>query len=147
MKTRTLVAGALLACAALGGAGCAGAAARDEAVTRQRSADDRIQSYTTVLRALREAPWSREASLELDRAQVWLQRAETLRLDPERADLLALTLEAVEGQLVQIKALYARREAESSLERTRQTYEGNMNQINTLRDQNEAILQQQEGAR
>lgn len=127
--------------------GCATAPASpdDPQIDGARSTDDRIQNATSMLRTLREHPEAEKAGPELDRVQVWLDRCERLRGDPDAdQELLALTLEAIDGQLVQVRAFYARRDAERELEQDRVRYEADMKKIEALRQQNDAILNAQD---
>lgn len=106
----------------------------------QASADDKIYEYRTVLRQQREHPLAAEVGRELDQVDIWLNRAERAASADggEERELLELQLETIEGQLVQVRSYYARREAELGLERSRSAYETKMNQIQSERAVNDA---------
>ena len=133
-RTRRLLT-ALLALTLLGlSAACATGQGAEGQV--EQSVDDKIYDYRTVLRQLRAHPQAEEAGRELDLVEVWLGRVERLQADEEDEELVELYLEAIEGQLVQVRSYYARREAELDLERARASYEARAQKIQVQRERN-----------
>jgi hypothetical protein len=139
LRTHLALLLALSMMAPLAGLGCAGGQNPDDEVVQQ-SVDDKIYDYRTVLRQLRNDPLAPEAGRELDLVAIWLGRAEQMRAAEEDEQMLELQLKAIEGQLVQVKSLYARRRAEKRLEQERASYEARLNKIQQLRQRNEVNL-------
>lgn len=117
--------------------GCATSSQQQEF---QQSADDKLYDYRTILREQRAHPLSAEVARELDLVDVWLGRAERMIAEEEDEEMLDLQLQAIEGQLVQVRSYYARREAELDLEGSRASYEQKMKQIKAERQRNESQL-------
>ncbi len=121
--------------------GCAASHPDEILPDNSPSNDERVQNYYTLLKRMGKDPRAEEISTELDRAAVWLQRVEALLARPEEErEKLPLLLDAIEGQLVQMRAFLARRDAENALESKRSAYQGQMEQIEAFRSQNQDIL-------
>ena len=108
--------------------------------------DERLNKYRAVLRQMQTSPYADQASVELERAALWLRRAESKRditdADEEELDLL---LSTIDGQLVRLRSAFAERRAKDELESRRAAYEATMKKINDYRRENERILRQAGG--
>ena len=127
----------LLVGASVATTGCATSSQQQEF---QQSADDKLYDYRTILREQRAHPLSAEVARELDLVEVWLGRAERMIAEEEDEEMLDLQLQAIEGQLIQVRSYYAKREAELDLEGSRASYEQKMKQIKAERQRNESQL-------
>jgi len=130
----------LLACTMFAGVSVTTGCATGSQQEVQQSADDKLYDYRTILREQRAHPLSAEVARDLDLVEVWLGRAERMIAEKEDEEMLELQLQAIEGQLVQVRSYYARREAELELEGSRASYEDKMKKIKSERQRNEAQL-------
>ncbi len=141
---RALVLTMAVGCGAASLTACAGSQPQDEAaLALKRSMDQRIQTLKTVTSTLRQSPFAPEAAAGLDQADVWLGRIEAIMARPRKErdkDQLELLLQATEGQLIEVRAFFSRREAETDLESKRSTYQNQMEEIEALREQNQRAL-------
>jgi len=131
----------LFACLCIAGAsvGCGAAPADpDTPATVELGGKERVIQLRTTLRALRDAPFAKEAAPDLDMAESWLADADAeLRSEDRKDARFELLLEAVHGQLVKVRSFYGRRESEAALEDVRQEYQGHTERIEELRDSEE----------
>lgn len=119
---RTFVFACLIA---LSGAACAGSAKVVDDYQGAKTVDERLSDMRAVLRNQRGHRFAGEMNAELERAGVWIDRADRMVADGEgHSEKVELYLQAIEGQLVLVRSHYARREAEAQLESTRAGYEG-----------------------
>lgn len=131
---------ALVACALLIAAGCASAPQLDETIP-EVSAQDQLQSYRAIVRALREHPYHELVQQELDRVDGWMiEVSQRLAQDEVDGPRVALLMEVIQAQLVETRARLASLEAERALEAEREAYERQMQQIQQQREQNAARL-------
>lgn len=111
----------------------AGCGSRPDA-NAERSGDERLQQYSTVLDRLRAHPQAGRVEIELSSAATWLRRAEVMATQPERNMTdYRLLLDVVDGQLVRTQAALARFAAEADLEAGRGRYEAQMNALDNAR--------------
>ena len=117
-----------------------GASVPDDDVTR-KSPEQRLYEARLVLTDLKDAPDAALVSRELDRASVWIGRAELILSQPEHdPERVTLLLDTIEGQLVQVRAFYSAKDSTDALERTRGRYEDRMSTIEAARRANDAKL-------
>ena len=98
--------------------------AKTPAVSRV-DAQDELINYRTAIRELRDSPYAKLAGADIDRAEGWLQEAQTrMATDDDDDDAkIPLLMKAIHGQIVLVRSFYARREAEDQLEEVRADYE------------------------
>ena len=105
-------------------------------VEGDRSPDERLQQYATVLDQLKTHPQASRVEVELGQASTWLRRAEAMATKKDRDDdQYFLMLDVVDGQLVRTKTALSRFTAEAELDTQRATYEAQMGSLQAARDE------------
>lgn len=123
--------------ALLGGAlaGC-GAAPGDP----RRTLSDVVHDRRMALAELRAHPLAERQTDAFERADQWLARIEAMKADPEAdRERLGLVLTVLEGQLVRIKATFARLDAEAALADRQARYAEQAQRIARAREENAAL--------
>lgn len=75
---------------------------------------DELIRYRASLADLRRHPLAAEATVDLEKAEAWLQTAQGQLGSESNKEKLRLYLDAVQAQLVKVKSFYARREAQQA---------------------------------
>ncbi len=116
-------------------AGC-GAAPGDP----RRTLSDVIHDRRMALAELRTHPLAERQTDAFERADQWLARVEAMKADPDAdRERLTLVLTVLEGQLVRIKATFAKLDAEAALEARQRRYETQLERIGAARLENAAL--------
>lgn len=130
---RVIALGALLGALLL--AACGGAP-RDP----ERTLGDVIHDRRLALAELRGHPLAERQVPAFERADQWLSRVEAMPADPDvDPERLTLVLTVLEGQLVRIKATFARLDAEAALEARQIRYAEQVARIEAARRENAAL--------
>lgn len=106
----------------------------------RRTLGDVIHDRRMALAELRRHPLAERQTDAFERADQWLSRVEAMKADPEAdRERQTLVLTVLEGQLVRIKATFARLDAESALEARQARYAEQLARIESARKENASL--------
>lgn len=128
---RTLfVVGTLL----LAGGACAHRAVGPQHVlSGGETVEERVLRFRSVVQDLRKSPFADEVSTQLNQAEAWLERVATkASAQNGSAEEVTLLLDSTEAQLIYVRAMFGRREAEEALATSRTRFEGHTRRAREL---------------
>lgn len=106
----------------------------------RRTLGDVIHDRRMALAELRRHPLAERQTDAFERADQWLARVEAMKADPDAdRERLTLVLTVLEGQLVRIKATFARLDAEAALEARQTRYAEQLARIESARQENASL--------
>lgn len=107
-------ASSLLFCAALAAASVACGGSQRPPSAPSEARQDELIRYRAALADLRRHPLAAEATVDLEKAEAWLETAQGKLASDGDAEKIRLYLDAIQAQLVKVKSFFARREAQTA---------------------------------
>lgn len=102
----------LLLCAGLAAASTACGASNRPAAAPSEARQDELIRYRAALADLRRHPLAGEATVDLEKADAWLETAQGKLASDGDAAKIRLYFDAIQAQLVKVKSYFSRREAQ-----------------------------------
>jgi hypothetical protein len=105
-------------CASLAAASVACGGSQRPASAPSEAKQDELIRYRAALADLRRHPLAGEATVDLEKAEAWLETAQGKLAADANGSKMRLYLDAIQAQLVKVKSYFSRREAQMAAQPT-----------------------------